>query len=57
MTAQTLKRSVHGERGVVCPYGYIGEEQAGDEAGARHKKRDNMHEGDAATGGGTLGAR
>ena len=36
----------------VCP----GEEQAGDEAGARHKKRGCTHEGNTAAGGGTLGA-
>ena len=33
-----------------------GEEQAGNEAGARHQKRDCTHEGDAAAGGGILGA-
>ena len=33
-----------------------GEEQAGDEAGARHQKRGCTHEGNTAAGGGTLGA-
>ena len=42
-----------GERDVeVCP----GEEQAGDEAGARHQKRGCTHEGNTAAGGGILGA-
>ena len=34
----------------------LGEEQAGDEAGARHQKRGCMHEGNTAAGGGILGA-
>ena len=33
-----------------------GEEQAGDEAGAWHQKRGYTHEGNAAAGGGILGA-
>ena len=30
-----------------------GEEQAGDEAGTRDQRREDVHEGDAAAGGGT----
>ena len=45
-----VRRSSYGERNVeVCP----GEEQAGDEAGARDQRREDAHEGAAAACGGT----